>query len=191
MCILDNGMRGIWNSKFRMSIRAGYTMFTPKVLSLNNVFGWPLITDFGLHDWIYCTLYIHTTRDYRQYSAIAILHNLQFTVPHALGFSVFTSRILATDLSQPHCHFNSHMKPSFHSLIPFLPLFCSYQFRRLDSIHFEVHILAGWRLGTRLDWTTVLYYSVPSSVSFYNPSARTTQKTQPLLLRMCVYWSVT
>jgi hypothetical protein len=27
----------------------------------------------GLDDWIYGTLYIHTTRDCRQYSAIAIL----------------------------------------------------------------------------------------------------------------------
>jgi hypothetical protein len=32
------------------------------------------------------------------YSAIADLHTLQFTVTHALGFSVFTNRILATDL---------------------------------------------------------------------------------------------
>jgi hypothetical protein len=32
------------------------------------------------------------------YSAIANLHTLQFTFTHALGFSVFTSRILATDL---------------------------------------------------------------------------------------------
>jgi hypothetical protein len=31
------------------------------------------------------------------YSAIAILHTLQLTVIHALGFSVFTSRVLATD----------------------------------------------------------------------------------------------
>jgi hypothetical protein len=32
------------------------------------------------------------------YIAIAILHTLQFTIAHALGFSVFTSRLLATDL---------------------------------------------------------------------------------------------
>jgi hypothetical protein len=32
------------------------------------------------------------------YSAIADIHNLQFTVIHSLGFSVFTSRIPATDL---------------------------------------------------------------------------------------------
>jgi hypothetical protein len=31
-------------------------------------------------------LYVHTTRGYRQYIAIADLHTLQFTVTHALGF---------------------------------------------------------------------------------------------------------
>jgi hypothetical protein len=55
-------------------------------------------TGFRLDDWIYCTLYIHTTRDYKQYSAIVDLHTLQFTVRHAVGFSVFTSHILATHL---------------------------------------------------------------------------------------------
>jgi hypothetical protein len=76
---------------------------------------------FGLDDWIYCTLYIHTVRDYRQYSAISILHTFQFTVTHTLGFSVFTSCILATDLSQSHCNFKSHVQSSCLSLIPFLP----------------------------------------------------------------------
>jgi hypothetical protein len=54
-------------------------------------------TGFGFDDWIYCTLYIHTTRDYRQYSAIADLHTLLFTAAHTLESSAFTSRILATD----------------------------------------------------------------------------------------------
>jgi hypothetical protein len=94
---------------------------------------------FGLDDWIYCTLYIHTTQGCRQYGAITILHILQFTVPHALGFSIFTSHLLAMDLSQCHCNFKSHMKSSLHRLIclPFLlnhlglpipktrPLFCT------------------------------------------------------------------
>jgi hypothetical protein len=40
---------------------------------------------------------------------------------HTLGFSVLTSRILATVLSQSHSNFKSHMKSSCHSLIPFLP----------------------------------------------------------------------
>jgi hypothetical protein len=34
-----------------------------------------------------------------KYSAIADVHNLQFAVTHALEFSVFTSRFLATDLN--------------------------------------------------------------------------------------------
>jgi hypothetical protein len=68
------------------------------------------------------------------YSTTAILHPLQFAVSHALGFSDFTSRILATGLWQSHCHFKSHMKHSFPSLIPFLSIFCNCQFRRLDSI---------------------------------------------------------
>jgi hypothetical protein len=79
------------------------------------------------------TLYIHTVRNYRKYSAIADLHTFRFTVAHALGFLVFTSRILATDLRQSHCNFKWHVKSSCRSLIPFFPLFCSCQFRRLDS----------------------------------------------------------
>jgi hypothetical protein len=35
--------------------------------------------------------------------------------------SVFTSRILATELSRSHSNFKSHVKSSGHSLIPFLP----------------------------------------------------------------------
>jgi hypothetical protein len=54
---------------------------------------------FGLDDWIYCTLHIHTTRNYRQYSTITDVHTLQFTVTQALGFSAFNSHILARDLS--------------------------------------------------------------------------------------------
>jgi hypothetical protein len=34
-----------------------------------------------------------------------LIYTLQFTVTHALGFLVFTSRIMATDLSQSHCKF--------------------------------------------------------------------------------------
>jgi hypothetical protein len=90
-------------------------------------------TGFGLNDWIYCTLYIHTSRHYRQCSSISVLHTFQFTVTQAQGSSVFTSHILATDLLQFHDHFKSHMKSSLRRLIPFLPLFCSCEFRRLES----------------------------------------------------------
>jgi hypothetical protein len=96
-----------------------------------------------LDDSIYYTLYIHTVRDYRQYSAIADLHTLQFTPTHALGFSVFTSRILSTDLSQSHCYFNSHMKASWHSLIFFLQFLLNY-FQLPSPELCPIPILAAW-----------------------------------------------
>jgi hypothetical protein len=113
-------------------------------------------TGFRLDDWIYFVLYIHTVRDYRQYSAITILHTLQFTVAHILGFSVFTSRILATDLSHSHCNFISHMKSSCHY---------SAGVNSEDS--------------TTFDYSELLFY-IPSrllTVSSYNSSARTPRKT--------------
>jgi hypothetical protein len=42
---------------------------------------------------------VKTFLNYIYYSALAVLHNLEFTVVHALGFSVSTSRLLATDLN--------------------------------------------------------------------------------------------
>jgi hypothetical protein len=150
-------------------------------------------TGLGLDDWIYCTLSVHNTQDYRQYRTIAIIHTLQFAVAHALGFSVFTSHSLAMDLSQPHCYFKSLVK-SCHSLVPFLPLFCSCQFQRLDSIRFlcsQAHILAGWHLETQL-FTPRLLFSTrsASSVSFYNPLAQTPRKTLPVLLMRRVYCAI-
>jgi hypothetical protein len=38
--------------------------------------------------------------------------------------------------------------------------------------------------------TLMIFVLVASSVSFYSPLARTTQKTQSLLLRRSVYWFV-
>jgi hypothetical protein len=42
-----------------------------------------------------CTISLN----YNQYSAIADLHTFQFTVAHALGLSLSTSRLLVTDLN--------------------------------------------------------------------------------------------
>jgi hypothetical protein len=39
-----------------------------------------------------------TFKLHRQYNALADLHTFKFTVTHTLGFSVSTSRLLATDL---------------------------------------------------------------------------------------------
>jgi hypothetical protein len=136
-------------------------------------------TGSGLDDLIYCHL-IHTTRDYKQYSVIADLHTLPFTVKHALGFSVFISRILATDLYQSHYHFKSHMKSSSHSLSSFFPLFCKLPIpkTRLNSIPLLPSLCPG-RLASR---NTTPLYSTPARFGTlpYKPFARTTQETQPL-----------
>jgi hypothetical protein len=42
---------------------------------------------------------VTSSLNHSYYSAIADLHNLQFTVAYALGFSVSTSRLLATDFN--------------------------------------------------------------------------------------------
>jgi hypothetical protein len=67
-----------------------------------------------------------TYKLHRQYSAIADLHTFQFTVAHALGFSVSTSHLLATDLHAEtsiqiatcitHEIFQSHFTSSYGEL---------------------------------------------------------------------------
>jgi hypothetical protein len=52
---------------------------------------------------------------------------------------------------------------SFHSLVPFLPLFCSCQFRRLNSIQSlcsQAHIPGCWRPETRIFISRLLFYPV-------------------------------
>jgi hypothetical protein len=58
-----------------------------------------LVTIDGVRisNWIYWPL-IQSARTYKEYSAIADLHNLQFTVTHALRFPVSTSHRLVTEL---------------------------------------------------------------------------------------------
>jgi hypothetical protein len=51
-------------------------------------------------DWILLVLRLQPPLITLNYSAIADSHNLQFTAGHALGFSVCTCRLLATDLNR-------------------------------------------------------------------------------------------
>jgi hypothetical protein len=122
------------------------------------------------------------------YSAIAILHTFRFTVAQALGFPVSTNRILATDLSQSHCYFKSHVVSSCHSLIPFLSLVLRLPMplTRLHSIRLLTSSYPG-RLASRNSTRLLFSTTLSRLVSFYNSSIRTTQKTQPLLLRRHVY----
>jgi hypothetical protein len=113
---------------------------------------------FGLDYWIYWHVINTQPRSTGNCSAFAILHSVQFTVTHFLGFSVFNSHILATDLCQSHCNFKSYMKSSFHSLITFFHY--SAIANSVDSIKFLY--------SPQLNWNFL-----------YNQFA-TTQKTQPL-----------
>jgi hypothetical protein len=59
-----------------------------------------LVTHTCTHAHARAHTHTHThTLKYMQYSAIADLHTFQFTIAHALGFSVSASRFLAVDLS--------------------------------------------------------------------------------------------
>jgi hypothetical protein len=64
--------------------------------------------------------------NYNQYGAIADLYNLQFAVTHALGFSVSTSGLLATDL-----HIETTASNHYEVFLPFL-------------------VQWSWNLGTQL-----------------------------------------
>jgi hypothetical protein len=77
-------------------------------------FPWLIITGSGLVDWIHSCLFT-STLSYNQCSAIADLHIFQFTAAHALGLSVSTSRILATDLNTETITSNHYEVLSFSS----------------------------------------------------------------------------
>jgi hypothetical protein len=74
--------------------------------------------------WVGRSDLLHLIHSHRQYSAIAVLHT--FHCCTHLGFSVFTTRIMTTDLSQSHCNFKSHVKSSWHSLILFFPFLLNH-----------------------------------------------------------------
>jgi hypothetical protein len=129
------------------------------------------------------TLFTHY-RNYRQYSAIADLHTLQFIVTHALGFSAFTSLIQATDFIRV-CHFKSYMKSSLRRLIPFLPLFCNCQ---LSSIPLLPRSYQS-RLASRN--STLQFTARPQLNSSLQPFFTDhTENTPSLLLRRRVYYAV-
>jgi hypothetical protein len=90
-------------------------------------------------------------------------------ITHALGFSVYISRILATGSQKSHCHFKSHMKSSLHHLSSFLPLLCSCQFQRLNILNSSalkfISQMAGISNST-LHFTIML---CPAQVTFFVP----------------------
>jgi hypothetical protein len=131
---------------------------------------------------------------FTQYSELQALpryrysKHFQFTVTPILGFSVFTSRILATELQQFHCHFKSHMECSCHSLIPFLPFLLNHL--RLPSSELDPVPNPSRLLHFT---TTVLYFYNSASTApvlpstSYNHFAQTPRKTRSSTSRMHVY----
>jgi hypothetical protein len=112
------------------------------------------------------------------YSSCADLHTLKFTVTHALGFSVFTSRILATDFITVSLSLQITHEVFFSQSTSLLTI-SSQSSSTADSLSsisscFQAHVPAGWRLETQL---TLLY----------NHFARTTQKTKPFYCREGVF----
>jgi hypothetical protein len=85
------------------------------------------------------------------------------------------------------------VKSSCHSLPHFWVWFCDCQVRWFDSIQFQAHIPAVWRLeaqpftshSTTLLLLLLLLLKRPS-LSLYNPSARTPRKTSCIVKGACL-----
>jgi hypothetical protein len=84
------------------------------------------MTGSSSNDWIY---------QHFGYGAITDLHILQFTVVHALGFSVFTSHLLATDFKTEIITSNHY--EVFLSSTNFLWLSPPENSELTDCIHFS------------------------------------------------------
>jgi hypothetical protein len=110
--------------------------------------------------------------NYTYYSAIAYLQNLEFTVAHALGVSVFTNRHLATDP-------NTEASTSNHYeiLLPFLV-------RSLwNSTSFNTELQVA--IFRELTWTELHLNTETCYICTcrYIASLPITKKTQPVLLK--------
>jgi hypothetical protein len=104
-------------------------------------------------------------------TALALICTLYISPLHThKKFSVFISRILATDLYQSHCNFNSHVNSSCRSLISLL--------------HF-ISITLGCHLQNSTQFSTTTNCS-PWNFSLYSLGADPTENTVycPLLFYM-------
>jgi hypothetical protein len=130
------------------------------------------------------------------YRAIADLHTLRFTVTYALGFSLFTGRIPATDLSQSHCHFKSHMECSLSLQITyrvffsqpnsFLTIFSSITFEcHLEkSTQFNAKLIAQQAGVSKLDSTRLPFcYAEHFLITTLH---RPTENTAPIVKEVCL-----
>jgi hypothetical protein len=108
---------------------------------------------------------VTSSLNHAYYSAIADLHNLQFTTAHALGFSVATSRLLATDL-------NTETSASNHNEVSLLATSCSLTLEprnstknSSDSLAVKAKVEVTLRLTVRRSVGQSVGQSVSKSVS--------------------------
>jgi hypothetical protein len=66
------------------------------------------MTGSNSDNWIYWHFGYTLSLNHSQYSDITDLHTLQFTVAHALGVSIFTNGLLATDLNTETSNLNHY-----------------------------------------------------------------------------------
>jgi hypothetical protein len=112
-------------------------------------------------DWFYWHLIHSHNSGLQSVTALSLIYPFYSSPSHTHYGSVFTSLILATDLSQSHCDFKSHTKSSFHGLIHFLSFLSNHL--PMPSPEFDPILENNWL--KRL------------SLPLYNHSARTTQKS--------------
>jgi hypothetical protein len=110
-------------------------------------------------------------------TALSLVYTLSSSSLHTHQVSQSS---LVVSWQQSHCHIKSHMKSYIHGLIPFLPLFCNCQINSIPSSHPGRLASRNSTLQSRPEYSASTTRS--RLVSFYNTSARTTQRTQPLVL---------
>jgi hypothetical protein len=124
-------------------------------------------------------------------AASSLFYTISNSPLHPLGFPVFNSCILAITVSLS--------LQIIHEVLiaPSNSLSCPYSVTYNSETPLHTTPLLPSSLPVRLTsrlftlcCSTVLVYLVSSSVSFYNTSARTTQKTQPLFLTKYIYFAV-
>jgi hypothetical protein len=148
------------------------------------------------------------TQIHGQYSAIADLRIFQFTVAHALGFSVSTSRLLATDL-----HTETRTPDLYNYYTKDLPIALPVSLHRrkhkvfsshftssqADLLYSAVLLLSVRCPSLRLTWTPLnslrncqpLTAWVAPDVFKITPRHELQRKhIFPILLRRSVYWTI-
>jgi hypothetical protein len=138
------------------------------------------------------------TLKYRQYSAIADLHTFQFIVAHTLGFSVSTSRLLATNLStetstqittsvtpkifQYHCttaHIIFYFTRTIFTGWP--PVFSCASGLAPPAYDFPDHLLVTWTPQLNSEFNI-------SKFSLYSRGTDITEKARHMITSLTVAW---